>query len=116
MDKFLVLVADRMNVHNMPVTQVEEVHLVAPRRRVTMNMQFGVGRLIGVQSFQFAGGPRSGVGAPGFVQLPNISRTQIKTTATAPAPSIGGGRTLTFVQDYLVLFMPLLDPPRPTTP
>ncbi len=116
LEEIVVRVPPGMNVNHMPVTQVEEVHLVAPRRRVTMNMQFGVGRLIGVQSFQFAGGPQSGVGAPGFVQLPNISRTQIKTTATAPAPSIGGGRTFTFVQDYLVLFKPLLDPPRPPTP
>ena len=116
LEEIVVLVPAGMNVNHMPVTQVEEVHLGVPRRRVTMNMQFGVGRLIGVQSFQFAGGPQSGVGAPGFVQLPNISRTQIKTTATAPAPRIGGGRTLTFVQDYLVLFKPLLDPPRPPTP
>ncbi len=116
LEEIVVRVPPGMNVNHMPVTQVEEVHLGVPRRRVTMNMQFGVGRLIGVQSFQFAGGPQSGVGAPGFVQLPNISRTQIKTTATAPAPSIGGGRTFTFVQDYLVLFKPLLDPPRPPTP
>ncbi len=116
LEEIVVLVPAGMNVSHMPVSQIEEVHLVAPQRRVTMNMQFGVGRLIGVQSFQFAGGPQSGVGAPGFVQLPNISRTQIKTTATAPAPSIGGGRTLTFVHDYLVLFMPRLDPPKPSTP
>ena len=116
LEEIVVLVPAGMNVSHMPVTLVEEVYLVAPARRVTMNMQFGVGRLLGVQSFQFAGGPRSGVGAPGFVQLPNISRTQIKTTATAPAPSIGGGRTFTFVQDYLVLFMPRLDPPKPPTP
>ena len=116
LEEIVVRVPPGMNVNHMPVTQVEEVHLGVPRRRVTMNMQFGVGRLIGVQSFQFAGGPQSGVGAPGFVQLPNISRTQIKTTATAPAPSIGGGRTFTFVQDYLVLFKPRLDPPKPTAP
>ncbi|MCH8879578.1 MAG: hypothetical protein IID34_06800 [Planctomycetes bacterium] len=116
LEEIVVLVPAWMNVSHMPVTQVEEVHLVAPRRRVTMNMQFGVGRLLGVQSFQFAGGLRSGVGAPGFVQLPNISRTQIKTTATASASSIGGGRTFTFVQDYLVLFKPRLDPPKPITP
>ncbi len=116
LEEIVVLVPAGMNVNLMPVSQVEEVYIGVPPRRVTMNMQFGVGRLIGMQSFQFAGGPQSGVGAPGFVQLPNISRTQIKTTATAPAPSIGAGRTLTFVQDYLVLFMPLLDPPKPTTP
>ncbi len=116
LEEIVVAVPRGMNVSHMPVSEVEEVYLVAPRRRVTMNMQLGVGRLIGVQSFQFVGGPRSGVGAPGFVQLPNISRTQIKTTATASAPSIGGGRTLTFVQDYLVLFMPRLDPPIPPTP
>ncbi len=116
LEEIVVLVPAGMNVSHMPVSQIEEVYMVAPRRRVTMNMQFGVGRLIGVQSFQFAGGPRSGVGAPGFVQLPNISRTQIKTTATAPAPSSGSGRTLTFVQDYLVLFMPRLDPPKSITP
>ena len=116
LEEIVVLVPAGMNVSHMPVSQIEEVHMVAPRRRVTMNMQFGVGRLIGVQSFQFAGGPQSGVGAPGFVQLPNISRTQIKTTATAPASSIAGGRTFTFVQDYLVLFMPMLDPPKSITP
>lgn len=116
LEEIVVLVPAGMNVSHMPVSQIEEVHLVAPQRRVTMNMQFGVGRLIGVQSFQFAGGPQSGVGAPGFVQLPNISRTQIKTTATAPAPNIGGGRSFTFVRDYLVLFKPRLDPPKPPTP
>ena len=116
LEEIVVLVPAGMSVNHMPVTQVEEVHIGVPQRRVTMNMQFGVGRLIGVQSFQFSGGPQSGVGAPGFVQLPNISRTQIKTTATAAAPSIGGGRTLTFVQDYLVLFMPRLDPPKAPTP
>ncbi len=116
LEEIVVLVPAGMNVSHMPVSQVEEVHLVAPPRRVTMNMQFGVGRLIGVQSFQFAGGPQSGVGAPGFVQLPNISRTQIKTTATAAAPSIGRGRSFTFVQDYLVLFMPILDPPNTAAP
>ncbi len=116
LEEIVVLVPAGMNVSHMPVAQVEEVHIGVPARRVTMNMQFGVGRLIGVQSFQFAGGPQSGVGAPGFVQLPNISRTQIKTTATAPAPSIGGGRTFTFVQDYLVLFKPRLDSPNPPTP
>ncbi len=116
LEEIVVLVPAGMNVDHMPVSQVEEVHLVAPRRRVTMNMQLGVGRQLGVQSFQFAGGPQSGVGAPGFVQLPNISRTQIKTTATASAASIGGGRSFTFVQDYLVLFKPRLDSPKPPTP
>jgi hypothetical protein len=116
LEEIVVAVPAGVDVSHMPVSEIEEVHLVVPQRRVTMNMQLGVGRLLGAESFQFAGGPPTGVGAPGFVQLPNISRTQVKTTATAPAPSIGGGRTMTFVRDYLVLFMPRLDQPGSPSP
>ncbi|MCH8853303.1 MAG: hypothetical protein IID41_11730, partial [Planctomycetes bacterium] len=67
---------------------------VSPDRRyVTMNLQPGVGRLVAVNTFQFSGGPISGVGAPGFLQLPIIQRQQVKTTVTVPdggTPLIGG--------------------------
>ena len=113
LEKITVAVPAGLNVDHLPVAGVQERQVIAlPRHWVTMNLQVGVGRLLGVQAFQFAGGPRSGVGAPGFVQLPTISRTQVKTTATAPAASVGA-RSRTFVQDYLVLFKPRLEPVKP---
>lgn len=72
---------------------------VSPDRRyVTMNLQPGVGRLVAVNSFQFSGGPITGVGAPGFVQLPIIQRQQVKTTVTVPdgGTLLIGGQKLTF--------------------
>lgn len=102
----VVIAVPRAAVEHLPVAKIHEVERVAPpRHRVAMNLQLGVGRLIGVQSFQFVGGPPSGVGAPGFVQLPHISRTQIKTSVSMPARSLGA-RSYTRIQDYLVLFKP----------
>ncbi|MCH8964336.1 MAG: hypothetical protein IIB58_05205, partial [Planctomycetes bacterium] len=72
---------------------------VSPDRRyVTMNIQPGVGRLIAMNTFQFSGGPITGVGAPGFVQLPIIQRQQVKTTVTVPdgGTVLIGGQKLTF--------------------
>ena len=72
---------------------------VSPDRRyVTMNVQPGVGRLIAINTFQFSGGPITGVGAPGFVQLPIIQRQQVKTTVTVPdgGTLLIGGQKLTF--------------------
>ena len=72
---------------------------VSPDRRyVTMNLQPGVGRLIAINTFQFSGGPITGVGAPGFVQLPIIQRQQVKTTVTVPdgGTLLIGGQKLTF--------------------
>ena len=69
-----------------------------------------------LEEFGFSGGPQSGVGAPGFVQMPSISRTQIKTSVSLPAHS-SGSRSRTIVQDYLILFKPRLhtakSPPNP---
>lgn len=98
-------------LQHLPVSAVHHVETVAaPRRHVTMNLEFGVGRVVGVNTFQFTGSPTSGTGASGFVQLPIISRTQLKTTATAPAGPIvpSGGRSYTMVRDYLVLIRPRL--------
>ncbi len=72
---------------------------VSPDRRyVTMNLQPGVGRLVAVNSFQFSGGPITGVGASGLVQLPIIQRQQVKTTVTVPdgGTLLIGGQKLTF--------------------
>ena len=46
----------------------------------------------------FSGGPITGVGAPGFVQLPIIQRQQVKTTVTVPdgGTLLIGGQKLTF--------------------
>lgn len=109
----VAIAVPRAAVEHMPVAKVHEMEYFAgPRHRVAMNLQLGVGRLIGVQSFQFAGGPPSGVGAPGFVQLPHISRTQIKTSVNVPARSLGA-RSYTQIQDYLVLFKPKIAPDAP---
>ena len=109
----VVIAVSRAAVEHMPVAKIHEVERVAPpRHRVAMNLQLGVGRLIGVQSFQFVGGPPSGVGAPGFVQLPHVSRTQIKTSVSMPARSLGA-RSYTQIQDYLVLFKPKIAPDAP---
>lgn len=72
---------------------------VSPDRRyVTMNIQPGVGRLVAINTFQFTGGPITGVGASGFVQLPIIQRQQVKTTVTIPdgGTLLIGGQKLTF--------------------
>ncbi len=109
----VVVPVSRAAVAHMPVAKVHEVErVVRPRHRAMMNLQLGVGRLIGVQSFQFVGGPSSGVGAPGFVQLPHISRTQINTSVSMPARSLGA-RSYTYIQDYLVLFKPKISPDTP---
>lgn len=95
-----------VELRNYPVNVVEQVEIVEPPR-VRINANIGIGRLIAVNSFQFSGGPRGGVGAPGFVQLPIVQRTQIKTTASVPAGLITGRRR-TFVRDYLILTRPKL--------
>ena len=71
------------------------------RRYVMMNLQPGVGRLVAVNTFQFSGGPITGVGAPGFVQLPIVQRQQIKTTITVPdgGTLLVGGQKLTFEKE-----------------
>ncbi|MCG3138294.1 MAG: hypothetical protein HJJLKODD_02156 [Phycisphaerae bacterium] len=54
------------------------------RRYVYMNLQPGTGRVVAVDSFPFTGGPTTGVGASGVVQLPVVQLQQIKTTVTVP--------------------------------
>lgn len=95
----------------MPMGGVRHIRLWAkPKRYVTTNLQLGVGRLLGMNTFQFSDAPVSGVGASGFVQLPNISRIQLKTTVTAPVYDMpaGAGNSYTSSQEYLVLVRPAI--------
>lgn len=77
--------------------------ITGPSYHVTMNLQLGISRLIASETFQFTGG----VGVDGFVQLPNISRTQFKSTVTVPASPVGG-RKIVILQDYYILIKPKL--------
>jgi len=97
------------NLSLIPVTKVQHRNVLArSNRRVTMNLQGGIGRLANMQTFPFTTGPMSGVGASGFVQLPNMHRSQIKTTASVGVNSVslGGGRSFTIVKDYITLVKP----------
>ncbi len=54
----------------------------ADRRYVKMTLRPSVGRLLGIQTFGFSLGPNVGEGS--FVQLPNITRTVVRTTVSVP--------------------------------
>ncbi|NOT01614.1 MAG: hypothetical protein HOP29_13410 [Phycisphaerales bacterium] len=54
----------------------------ADRRYVTLTLRPSVGRLLGIQTFGFSIGPGAGSGS--FVQLPNITRTVVRTTVSVP--------------------------------
>ncbi len=79
----------------------------SPDGWMTANVQLGLGRLVGMRSFQFSGGPRTGVGGSGWVQLPNVQRTQINTTVTVPAYALGRTHDV-MVEQLLVFTLPEL--------
>ena len=57
----------------------------ANRRYVTMTLRPGVGRLLALERFQFAGGGFGGAGfGAGFVQLPSLQRNVLSTTVNVP--------------------------------
>jgi len=56
--------------------------VTADRRYVTMTLRPSIGRLLGIQTFGFTIGPNVGQGS--FVQLPNITRTVVRTTVSVP--------------------------------
>lgn len=87
------------------------VQIPVQRPSVSMNLDMGTGRLVGSNSFQFSASPAVGVGSSGFVQLPSIKRTRIKTSRTMPvADMYSGPHHIIFLSDYLVLVRPKLFP------
>ncbi len=91
------------DLEHLAIGEIHNVQVATAVRPVTMNLQLGVGRLLGVNTFRFSD-PGGAGSAGGWVQLPNVSRIQVKTTVTAPAQeiSLNTGRPIT----YLVLVRP----------
>lgn len=89
----------------LPLGDVHRLQVVSrTQQNVTLNLQLSVGRLVGMNTFQFTNSPNTG---PGFVQLPIVQSVQIKTTVTAPAEVIPlTPNTRGKVQEYFVLIRP----------